>query len=212
MTAQRQSDVAIHVAVDQAEAARLESALRSRKYSVVHVDLAGVGDRRELCGRLAEAFLFPYAVSSLDAAVDLVSDLEWLGNDLGYVVEITGLDLLRSETLKDAVSVLPAIGDRWRSQHRGFVVLLIGTSHRATVLAQLADANGELIAAARLSWARDTEPVEIVDHGVHLPRVSDEGEAITYRDFPGGGGRFADDFIEIVGNPNNDVVFRRQGD
>lgn len=176
MTAQPQSQVAIHVAVDLSEAARLESAFRREKRSVVHVDLTGVDDRRELCGRLGEAFLFPYTVTSLDAVVDLVSDLEWLGNDLGYLVEITGLDLVRSETLNDAVGLLPAICDRWRSQHRGFVVLLIGSSHRATALAQLADANGELSAAGGLPWVRDTEPVEIVDHGAHLPRAGDRGE------------------------------------
>ncbi|NBT27223.1 MAG: hypothetical protein EBT09_11910 [Actinobacteria bacterium] len=176
MTAKPKSNVAIHVAVDLPRAARLESALRRQEYSVVRVDLTGVDDRLALCGRLGEAFLFPYAVTSLDAVVDLVSDLEWLGNDFGFLVEIRGLDDLRPETIKDAVGLLPAICDRWRSQRRGFVVLLIGLSHRATILAGLTDANCELSAAAGLPWVRDTGPVEIVDHGVHLPRSSDGGE------------------------------------
>lgn len=176
MTAQTTSNVAIHVAIDPAQAALLESAFRREQYSVVHVDLTGVDNRRELCGRLGDAFLFPYAVTSLDAVVDLVSDLEWLGNDFGYVVRITGLDLLRSATLKDAAGLLPAICDRWRSQRRGFVVLLIGASHRATALERLAEANAELVAAAESPWVRDTGPVEIIDHGVHLQRASEGGE------------------------------------
>lgn len=172
MTAQPTSDVAIHVAVDLAEAARLKSVFRREQYSVVQVDLTGVDDRRGLCRRLGAAFLFPYEVASLDAVVDLVSDLEWFGNDSGYLVEITGMDLVRSETLRDATGLLPAICDRWRSQHRGFVVLLIGESHRATALARLAEANSELGAASGLPWARDTGQVEIVDHGIHSPRAA----------------------------------------
>ena len=35
--------------------------------------------------------------------------------------------------------------------------------------------------------------------------------AITYRDFPGGTGRFADDFYEFAGNPSNDVLFNLDG-
>lgn len=163
--------VAIHVAVDESEAARLELALSRDQYRVIHVDLTGVDDRRQLCHRLGEAFQFPYAVTSLDAVVDLVSDLEWLGNDLGYLIEITGADGLSSEMLRDATGLLPAISDRWRSQHRGFVVLLIGSSHRATALARLAEANGELSDAAGLAWVQGTSPVAIIDHG-GLPRKS----------------------------------------
>ncbi|MCY3016750.1 MAG: hypothetical protein NT171_18920 [Planctomycetota bacterium] len=164
MNAQSQPDVAIHVGVDLSEAARLEAVLRRENYRVVHVDLTGVDGRRELCDRLGEAFQFPYAVSSLDAVVDLVSDLEWLGKALGYLVAVTGMDYLRTETLMDATGLLPAIGDRWRSQRCGFVVLLIGSSHRATALARLADANGELSDAAGLPWIQETKPVKIVDH------------------------------------------------
>lgn len=35
--------------------------------------------------------------------------------------------------------------------------------------------------------------------------------AITYRDFPGDTGRFADDFYEFAGNPSNDVLFNLDG-
>ena len=176
MNAQSQPDVAIHVGVDLSEATRLESALRKENYRVVHVDLTGVDGRRELCDRLGEAFQFPYAVSSLDAVVDLVSDLEWLGKAPGYLVEVTGMDHLRTETLKDVTGLLPAICDRWRSQRCGFVVLLIGSSHLATALTRLAEANGELSDAAGLPWIQETKPVTIVDYDSGLPQAGDRDE------------------------------------
>jgi len=176
MNAHSQPDVAIHVGVDLSEAARLEAVLRREKYRVVHVDLTGIEGRRELCDRLGEAFQFPYAVSSLDAVVDLVSDLEWLGKALGYLVKVTGMDSLRAETLKDVTGLLPAICDRWRSQRCGFVVLLIGSSHRATALSRLADANGELSEAAGLPWIQETKPVKIVDHDSGLPQAGERDE------------------------------------
>ena len=176
MNAHSQPDVAIHVGVDLSEAARLEAVLRREKYRVVHVDLTGVEGRRELCDRLGEAFQFPYAVSSLDAVVDLVSDLEWLGKALGYLVKVTGMDSLRAETLKDVTGLLPAICDRWRSQHRGFVVLLTGCAHRSAALAKLTDANSELSAAAALLWVQDTKPVTIVDHAPDSAQAEDRGE------------------------------------
>ncbi len=164
MNAHSQPDVEIHVGTDLSEAARLEAVFRREKYRVIHIDMTGVDGRRELCDRLGQAFQFPYAVSSLDAVVDLVSDLEWLGKALGYLVEVAGIDHLRTETLKDLTGLLPAICDRWRSQRCGFVVLLIGSSHRATALARLAEANGELSDAAGLPWIQETKPVKIVDH------------------------------------------------
>ena len=125
--------------------------LRREKYRVVHADLTGVDGRHELFDRLGEAFQFPYAVSSLDAVVDLVSDLEWLGKATGYLVEVTGMDHLRVETLRDAKGLLPAICDRRTSQRCRLVALLIGSSHRATALTRLAEANGELTDSAGLS-------------------------------------------------------------
>jgi hypothetical protein len=168
--------VEIHVAVNRSEAAFLESSLRGKGYAVIHVDLTGVNGRNEVCDRIGKAFRFPYAVTSLDAAVDLASDLEWLGNPPGYLVEVTGVDQLPNETLDDAVGLLPAICDRWRSQHRGFVVLLTGWAHRSAALSRLSDANGELSAAAGLPWVQETKPVPIVDHAPGSARVDDDGE------------------------------------
>lgn len=176
MSDQFQPTVEIHVAMNNSESHFLESVLRERDYAVVHVDLTGVNGRHELCDRLGKAFQFPYAVTSLDAAVDLISDLEWLGSAPGYLVKVTGVDQLHKETLNDAVGLLPAICDRWRSQHRGFVVLLTGCAHRSAALAKLTDANSELSAAAALLWVQDTKPVTIVDHAPDSAQAEDRGE------------------------------------
>lgn len=154
----------IHVAVAPSEASLFASSVRERGFSAIPVDLTGVNDRSELCKRLGEAFLFPYTTTSMDAVIDLLSDLEWLGHPAGYVVSIDGCDDVGSDVLRDTVGMLPAIVDRWRTQHHGFVILLLGSSHRDLALTELNIANEELRARAELAWVQDTGPVEVIDH------------------------------------------------
>jgi hypothetical protein len=45
--------------------------------SVVELDLAGIPDDEALADYLAATFEFPYPTKGLDAAIDLISDLEW---------------------------------------------------------------------------------------------------------------------------------------
>lgn len=58
---------------------RLRGEAHRRGMSVVELDLTGVSDNVALGRCLPEAFMFPQEASGLDAAVDLISDLEWLG-------------------------------------------------------------------------------------------------------------------------------------
>ncbi len=155
---------AIHVAVSPAEVAGLEGTFRARSCSVIHVELDGVRLRRELCDRLSETFLFPYATGSLDAAIDLLSDLSWIGNECGYLVVVEGADRASATVLADLMAILPFVADRWRSQQTTFVVLLVGAARRELCLAELRRANEELVRFAELPWAHDVFPAEVVDH------------------------------------------------
>ena len=51
----------------------------------------------------------------LDAAVDLISDLEWFGNSRGYLVVVEGLDRAGG-VIAVFASLLPNIVDRWRAR------------------------------------------------------------------------------------------------
>jgi hypothetical protein len=63
------------------------------------------------------------ATRGLDAAVDLISDLDWFSNSNGYLVVIGGLD--RAPALVEPVAgILPNIGDRWRTQAAPFIVAI----------------------------------------------------------------------------------------
>ena len=35
--------------------------------------------------------MFPHKIGGMDAALDLMSDLDWFGNDAGYLVVVEGL-------------------------------------------------------------------------------------------------------------------------
>ena len=95
--------------------ASLEARAHSAGMSVIRVDLSGVSNRVMLADRLAEAFMFPHETHGLDAAVDLISDLEWFGNSRGYLVVVEGLDRAGG-VIAVFASLLPNIVDRWRAR------------------------------------------------------------------------------------------------
>jgi hypothetical protein len=152
----------IHLGVDAALFARFEAEARLREMSVIGLDLTGLADRAALVDYLATAFMFPHATSGLDAAVDLISDLEWFGNTRGYLVVVRGL--AEPTAVADSfVSILPNIVDRWRSQAVPFVVAVDGNSDqlKSTLLA----ANREMERAGSLPWAQPgTGAVDIIIH------------------------------------------------
>jgi hypothetical protein len=157
----------VHVAASAALASQLEHAARRAGAGVIHLDLSGVEDRMALGDRLAEVFMFPHRTRGLDAAIDLISDLEWFGNSSGYLVTVDAADTVRRNVLADFAGILPAILDRWRTQGNPFVVVLVGVTHRQAALPALARANSKLAEFAKLPWAPPgTGPVTVLDHGM----------------------------------------------
>jgi hypothetical protein len=130
--------------------------------SVIRLDLAGLADDAALADYLATAFMFPHETRGLDAAVDLISDLEWFGNSNGYLVVVDGLDRA-PKVVEPFASILPNIVDRWRSQAVPFIVAILMTSERLT--SALAAANRRMDEAGRLPWAQPgTGGVDVVVH------------------------------------------------
>lgn len=157
---------AIHTGLGERALAQMESEARSHGMSVVRLTLAGLPGRKSLVDYLAREFMFPHEVAGLDAAVDLISDLEWFGNSNGYLVIARGL-AEGSEVGEAFVSMLPNIVDRWRSQNVAFIVAIDSMGCR--LQSALAAANQEMARAGELPWAQPgTGPVDIVVHGAGI--------------------------------------------
>ena len=133
---------AIHVDAGPDTALKLEEDARTAGASVVRLSLAGVQDRRQLCDRLAQTFMYPHETSGLDAAIDLISDLEWLGSTRGSLL-VVDADIAPSTVTTDLAGILPAIIDRCRSQTHLFVVA-ITVADASDVLRRLECANASL--------------------------------------------------------------------
>ena len=113
--------------------------------------------------------MFPHETRGLDAAIDLISDLEWFGNPAGYLVIVEGMDRAR-EIVATFARMLPNIVDRWRSQGGIFVVVLKGAESSREAASALASANSALEAAGQLPWAQPgTGAVTVVDHTLETP-------------------------------------------
>jgi hypothetical protein len=154
----------VHLAGDGSVAVELERQARDDGASVIRLNLADAQDRAALGDLLARSFLFPHETSGLDAAVDLISDLEWLGNACGYLV-ITEMLGAPNEVVTAWAEILPAIIDRWRSQGRPFAAVLVDGEAVGIARAALSQANRRLEHAGQLAWAQaGTGPVEILDH------------------------------------------------
>ena len=136
---------AIHVGADGDLLARFEAQARAADMSVIRLDLTAVSSRANLAEYLSEAFMFPHETRGLDAAVDLISDLEWW------------------DTVEPFASILPNIIDRWRSQGQPFIVVIRGTPDLLS--SALATANRKMDEAGSSPWAQPgTGAVEVVVH------------------------------------------------
>lgn len=152
----------IHLGIGQAEMSRLERMARSRGMSVFRLDLNGLVDREALVDYLARAFMFPYPVSGLDAAIDLISDLEWFGNEEGCLVTVDG-SAAATTVVELFASILPNIVDRWRSQDVPFVVVMDRKGHRLQSV--LLAANRKMDSQGSLPWAQPgTGRVDVIVH------------------------------------------------
>ena len=153
----------IHLGVEAVLLDRLRFTARARGMTVIELDMTRAADAISLSTYLARAFRFPHKVVGLDAAIDLISDLEWFGNDKGYLVVARGLPD-SSPIAEMFASLLPNIVDRWRSQGVPFLGAIDGAGPR--LVGAMRAANDELERASRLPWAQPgVGPVEFVLHG-----------------------------------------------
>ena len=154
---------AIHLGVDEPRFARFEDDALRRGMMIFRLDLTGLPDNSALADYLAREFMYPFKTVGLDAAVSLISDLEWFGNKNGHLVIVRGL-ADPSDVGEAFASILPNITDRWRSQAIPFVVAIDGKGDR--LRSSLQGANVRMDEFARLPWAHPGDgAVNVFIHG-----------------------------------------------
>ncbi|SDW75957.1 hypothetical protein SAMN04487912_104346 [Arthrobacter sp. cf158] len=154
---------AVHLGVTASLRDQLKADARSHGMMVFEHDLAGLADVEALCQYLAREFMYPFPTRGLDAAISLISDLEWFGSSRGYLILVRGADD-SSPIAGDFVSLFPNILDRWRTQEDiPFIVAIEEKGERLKTA--LADANEFMDGAGQLPW---TQPgigrVDVVVH------------------------------------------------
>jgi hypothetical protein len=174
----------IHLGVDEPLFARFEDDALLRGMMIFRLDLTGLPDKTALADYLAREFMYPFKTAGLDAAVSLISDLEWFGNTNGHLVIARGL-ANPSDVGDSFVSILPYITDRWRTQAIPFIVAIDGKDDRLRSSPQ--DANDRMDESARRPWAlpgwlsphpRASEPSAAVNHLVHRSEPSLDASGI----------------------------------
>ncbi|MGO4589667.1 hypothetical protein [Paenarthrobacter sp. 2TAF44] len=162
---------AVHLGVAGSQLDELKADARLLGMMVFELDLSGLSDVTALCQYLETEFMYPHRTAGLDAAIDLISDLEWFGSAQGYLVSVRGAND-SSPIAGDFISMFPNILDRWRTVDVPFVVAIEQKGDR--LKAALADANEFMERAGRLPRAQPgIGPVGVVVHPTELgPKMS----------------------------------------
>ncbi len=135
---------------------------RSRGMRVFQLKFDGIKTQERLEHYLMDQFEYPYPAKGLDAAADLMSDLEWIGSDAGYLFIATGVHggIL---AVRLYVSLLPQIADRFRSGGVPFLATVDGNDE--SVVSTPQECYREFLAYEARGFSRDTHPVEFFDLG-----------------------------------------------
>jgi hypothetical protein len=154
----------VHVGVPKVYADEIRRNTREAGISVIDLGLEGVTSTAGLCQRLSEVFMYPHETRGLDAAIDLISDLEWFGSERGYLVLISGLDGVPPEVAGDLGGIWPNILNRWRAGRTTFLVIALEAGAQPTFEDQVHLGNAQMDAAGSLPWARPgTGRIDIED-------------------------------------------------
>ena len=132
--------------------------------SVFEVDVGTVRTTDELVADISRMFLVPREVRGLDALLSVLSDLDWLANENGYLFILDGMGDLRqtSEDLFNRlVRILPHLCDRWRSRSTPFQIILHADRTTASSVEYQVKTLYEGSRASR--WRSDFTEVPVID-------------------------------------------------
>ena len=150
----------INLGVNDDVLLQFESYAAELELFTVTLDLREIYNYKQLFDYLVSVFEFPHAVESLDAVIDMISDLEWLGQKKGYLVNIQSTEQ-PSGIVIEFMSLFTAIIDRCRTAEKPFIATIQISSQ--TLKDALDKSNAQLEAARKLAWAiPGTGPVTVI--------------------------------------------------
>lgn len=91
------------------------------------VNLGTARSPDDLVAEIGREFLVPHEVRGLDALLSVLSDLDWLANEAGYLLVLNGAADLRCESedlFRKFVRILPHLCDRWRTRSAPFQIVV----------------------------------------------------------------------------------------
>ena len=149
---------AIHVGVPRAEVRRSIARAEARRFHVFRLEVEDMQSNDELDVYLSQTFHYPWRTRGLNAAVDMLSDLDWLGPANGYLFVSAGFG---SDEIATSLGwVVPSVVDRWRSGEAPCVFIF--ESRSDAFEKEAAQTNAHLEEASHLPWvAPGTGPVPI---------------------------------------------------
>lgn len=153
---------AVHLGVSAFMLDQLIADARAHQMIVFELNLEGLPDVTALTKYLEAEFKYPYKTAGLNAAMDLISDLEWFENTHGFVVIAHGASKT-SPVAADFVRIFPTVLYRWRAHGTPFILAVEEKGDH--LLAALQEANEFLEQAGQLPQALPgVGPVDIVVH------------------------------------------------
>ena len=90
----------IHIRMEAEPLARLQEEARRAGMAVYVVDLSSIVDEAEPTSYLSDMFGFPHFIRGLDAVLDLLSDLDWIGNINGVSVFNPNATIIQSKNVR----------------------------------------------------------------------------------------------------------------
>lgn len=123
-------EATLHVAPDTPQTwARIREAARDIGMSVLAVDGAEFRTMEDVDRALAEEVMAPFPFCGWDAQYSILTNLEWFGNDVGYVLTVAGCDRWLAEWQEGFsmfVAVVTASSRLWQEIGNAFHVVFLG--------------------------------------------------------------------------------------
>lgn len=107
----------------------IEDASREQGYAYFHIQGGSIHNKEDFLMSIARVMSFPdYFGGNWDALEDCLTDLLWV-NAKGYVIaydDVRAFAVQDADGLATVLDIFNASAQFWRSQGRGFFVLLVG--------------------------------------------------------------------------------------
>ncbi|SJZ78896.1 Barstar (barnase inhibitor) [Pilibacter termitis] len=91
--------------ISKEEKEELKNKLLKEKYFVSEIESEVLKDNTSFLTKFSKEFCFPYVVTNFNALNDYMMDLDWLNNELGYVLIINNFNKISCTSYNDTIAI-----------------------------------------------------------------------------------------------------------